>query len=263
MGSTPTPGIFNMRGLPINRKFFSSWNSEMSYVLGFVVADGCIGVKRIRKRDGVKQYYFNITSKDRLHLENIKKAMNSQQKIYCKGNGYSNSKDYYFIQNSYQEICKDLLNLGIYPRKTYNLNPIKVPIKYFPDFVRGFFDGDGSVYIYKVNRTSQIKVGFVSPNLSFIKDFNQQLCKSINITEKNIHKDLPKRKDQKLIKYSTCFYIDDCRKLFEFMYRNNPILYLPRKRQVFEKWKSIERRHYIKQNYPSKIGWRLNEKVLS
>lgn len=29
-----------------------------------------------------------------------------------------------------------------------------------------------------------------------------------------------------------------------------------------EKWKSVKRQHYIKQNYPSKIGWKLNQKVL-
>ena len=63
--------------------------------------------------------------------------------------------------------------------------------------------------------------------------------------------------------YSICFYIDDCEKLAGFMYRNNPTLCLFRKRQVFEKWKLIKRRHYIKQNYSSKIGWPLNQKVFA
>ena len=252
-----------MAKLPVNENFFKTWTPEMSYVLGFVVADGCVGVKRIRKKDGVKNYYFNITSKDRLHLEYIKKAMNAHQKIYSKRSSYTQRKDYYFIQIGHQEICKDLLRLGIYPRKTYNLNPIKVPDKYFSDFVRGFFDGDGTVYILKVNGTPQIKAEFVSSSLSFIKEFNTQLCKDLDIPEKAIHQELPRRKDQKLIRYSICFYIDDCERLNRFMYRDSPTLYLPRKRQIFEKWKSIERRHYIKKNYPSKIGWRLNEKALA
>jgi len=252
-----------MAKLPVNENFFKTWTPKMSYILGFVVADGCIGVKRIRKKDGVKNYYFNITSKDKFHLEYIKKAMNAQQKIYSKGNGHSDRKDYYFIQIGHQEICKDLLRLGIYPRKTYNLNPIKVSAKYFPDFVRGFFDGDGTVYTLKVNGTPQIKADFISSSLSFIKFFNTQLCKNLNISEKTIHRELLRREDQKLIRYSIYFYIDDCEKLANFMYGNNPKLYLPRKRQIFEKWKSIKRRHYIKKNYPSKIGWRLNEKALA
>ncbi len=64
-----------MLGLPVNKIFFTSWNSEMSYILGFIVADGCVGVKRVRKSDGGKQYFLDITSKDKPHLENIKKAM--------------------------------------------------------------------------------------------------------------------------------------------------------------------------------------------
>lgn len=233
-----------MRGLPINKNFFSSWNSEMSYILGFVVADGCVGVKRIRKKDGTKQYYFNITSKDKPHLENIKKVMTAQQKIYSKGSGSTNRKDYYFIQIGHQEICKDLLNLGVLPRKTYNLKLIEVPDEYFSDFVRGFFDGDGSVYIYKVNSVLQIKSGFGSSSLPFITDFNRQLCDRLDIFPKTIHQKKDKRR--KIPLYYVDFYIDDCEKLAEFMYGNNPSLYLPRKRQIFEKWKSIKRRHYIK-----------------
>jgi len=62
-----------MQGLPVNKNFFSSWSREMSYILGFITADGSIGIKRIRKRDGSKQYFLDITSKDKEHLGNIKK----------------------------------------------------------------------------------------------------------------------------------------------------------------------------------------------
>ena len=150
-------------------------------------------------------------------------------------------------------------------RKTnpYTLNPINVPNKYFSDFARGFFDGDGTVYIYKVNGTPQIKAGFVSPTLSFIKDFNQRLCKSLCTSNKSIHIDDNRKKNAKILCYSICFYIDDCEKLAKFMYQNKPSLYLPRKYKIFERWKSIKRRQYIKHNYPSKIGWQLNQRVIN
>ncbi len=149
------------------------------------------------------------------------------------------------------------------PRKTYNLNPIRVPDQYFPDFVRGFFDGDGTVYLYRVNDTPQIKAGFISSSLSFLDDFNQKLCEKLNIPQKNIHRDLPKNNNQKLIRYSINFYINDCEKFAELMYRNDPTLYLPRKRRIFEEWQSVKRRHYIKQNYPSRVGWHLNQGVFA
>jgi hypothetical protein len=75
------------------------------------------------------------------------------------------------------------------------------------------------------------------------------LCKKLNIPEKPIHKVV--RGNYPV--YVIDFYIDDCEKLYQFMYGHNPVLYLPRKRRGFERWKLIKRRHYIKQNYPSKL----------
>lgn len=186
--------------------------------------------------------------------------MKAKQKIGLKY-GNLDKKRCYRIQIGHQEICKDLLKLGIKPRKTYTQFIIKVPQKYFPDFVRGFFDGDGSAYIYKVNRVPQIKAKFMSTSLPFIAEFNRRLCKELKIPEKNIHREF--REKSKIPQYLIYFYIDDCEKLARFMYGNNSVLCLSRKRRVFEKWKSIKRRHYIKQNYPSKLGWHLNQKVFA
>lgn len=52
-----------MAELPINKNFFSFWNSKMSYVLGVITADGCVSVKRIRK-DGSKQFLLDVSCKD-------------------------------------------------------------------------------------------------------------------------------------------------------------------------------------------------------
>jgi len=235
----------------------------MSYVLGFIVADGCIGVKRLRK-DGTKQFCLSITSKDISLLKNIRKVMSAGQSIILKQSGTKKGACYH-LQIGYQEICNDLINLGIYPRKTYNLNPIKVPYKYFPDFVRGFFDGDGTVYIYKVNGVPQIKVGFISTSLSFLTELNKQLCRSLDIPIKSIHKTTDGRVEKGMTQFTTHFYIDDCKRLYKFMYKNASI-FLDRKYKIFKKWenmKSKNRRHYIKKNYPSKIGWQLNQKVLA
>jgi len=227
----------------------------MSYILGYIVADGCIHKRKERKNS----YVLNITSKDKKSLLKMGKYISPDCSLSIKYN--SQKMPCYQIYFCNREICEDLMNLRILPRKTYNLNPIKVPNKYFSDFVRGFFDGDGTVYIYNVNGVPQIKSGFVSSSLSFITEFNQNLCKNIETPLKTIHQ--VKEKRRKIPLYYFDFYIDDCEKLSQFMYKDNPTLYLPRKRQIFEKWKSIKRRHYIKQNYPSKIGWQLNQKVFA
>ncbi len=231
----------------------------MAYVLGFVVADGCIILNKNRKKN---PFTFNITSVDLEHLYKIKKVLGSEYKISDKSGSINNPA--YAIQIRNSVLANDLIKLGIFPRKTYNLNPINVPDKYFPDFVRGFFDGDGSVYTYKVNETPQIKVGFVSVSLSFITEFNKRLCEGLGIPLKSIHK-IADGRGKRMDRLSIDFYIDDCEKLYEFMYKNASI-FLDRKYRIFKKWENIKlknRRHYIKQNYPSKIGWYLNQKVLT
>lgn len=238
----------------IDSHFFKSWSPETSYVLGYITADGCIVVDKRRKKN---PFALNITSAEKDHLHRIRKALSSTHKISEKSGGYSDTA--YQLQFRNPVICEDLIKLGILPRKTYNLNPIKVPEKYFSDFVRGFFDGDGTVYIYKVNGTPQIKASFVNPSSIFTGDLNRRLCKNLNIPRKNIHQET-KRKS---ILYSFCFYIDDCEKLGRFMYRNNPSLYLPRKYKIFEKWKTIKRRKYIKHDYPSKVGWQINQNLIT
>ena len=199
------------------------------------------------------------TSADFKHLYKIKKVLNSEYKISKKSGSGGNIA--YQIQVRNSVLAKDLINLGIQPRKTYNLDVIKIPEKYFFDFARGFFDGDGTVYICKVNNTPQIKAGFISSSLPFIAGFNRQLCSVLKISTKSVHQTNDKRGG--IVQYNIYFYVDDCEKIYKFMYKNASI-FLDRKYRIFKKWenmKSENRRHYIKQNYPSKIGWQLNMKT--
>lgn len=241
----------------INCDIFKIWNGEMAYILGYIFADGCISFDKNRKKN---PYTLNITSIDKKHLYKIRKSLNSSHKVGKKTNGRNGIAFQLQIRNS--TLCEDLINLGIKPRKTYNTAAnINIPDKYFHDFTRGFFDGDGTVYIYRVNNVPQIKAGFLSTSPAFFEKFNLRLCKNLNITKKNIHLK-NKHNNSKLRIYDIHLYIGDCEKLAEFMYQNNPSLYLNRKYRIFEKWKSIKRRRYLKHDYPSKIGWQLNKNLV-
>lgn len=238
----------------VNQDFFQSWNSEMAYVLGYFTADGCLSISKERKKNPLT---FNITSVDFEHLEKMSEVMGSNYKIGRKPNG-SNKSFAFQIQIRNKKLGEDLMRLGLHSRKTYDLKPIGVPDEYFADFVRGFFDGDGSVYIYTVNHTPQIKIDFVCTSYDFLSDFNTKLCACLDIPTKSIHK---QNREGKMTKYSICLYIEDAEKFSKFIYNDNPKLFLSRKKEVFEKWNIIgkTRRRFRKQNYPSKIGWRLSE----
>ncbi|MBU3918893.1 hypothetical protein KKC63_03250 [Patescibacteria group bacterium] len=242
----------NISRKDIKEDFFKAWTPEMSYVLGYILADGCIIKRSGRKRS----YVLNLTSKDKDLLLQVRKVLCPDCSILKK---YSSSKTMcYQLQICSEVFYEDLIKLGIVPRKTYNLKGFRCPNKYFAHFVRGFFDGDGTVYVYKVNGTSQIKAGFTSGNFEFITEFNRNLCESLGISKKSIHL---QKKTGKMDNYNICFYIDDCEKLAKLMYSDNPSIFLDRKRKVFQNWEFTKRRGYQKKNYPSKIGWHLNKNI--
>lgn len=228
----------------------------MSYVFGYFIADGCISVGKNRKKN---PYTFNITSADEEHLYKIRDVLGSTHKISSK-NGHNKSSAFQ-IQIRSSILAHDLMSLGAHPRKTYNLQKIDVPEKYFWDFVRGFFDGDGSVYIYNVNGVPQIKSGFVCASITFIADLNEKICNQLKIPPKSIH--IRPAKNKYVAQYSIDYYIEDSEKLAACLYANKPALYLKRKKDIFDKWSDIKKtqRKFTKHNYPSKVGWHLNKNL--
>jgi len=52
------------------------------------------------------------------------------------------------LQFSKVQFYNWLISIGVTPAKTYTVGPIKIPDKFFRDFLRGHLDGDGSIYTY-------------------------------------------------------------------------------------------------------------------
>lgn len=122
----------------------------MAYVLGFFAADGCM----IKNNRGGHFIEFHIT--DRNLLFSIRRAMKSNHKISVRiGNPWH--KTGYRIQIGSKDIYYDLHALGFTSRKSLKLRLPKIPSKYFGDFVRGYFDGDGCIY-FKKHRVKDRKI---------------------------------------------------------------------------------------------------------
>lgn len=251
MGALPTKSA--------NHGFFKEWSREMGYVFGYFIADGCISIGKGRKKN---PYTFSITSKDEKHLFKIRDILKSTHKISLKNGKRTNQAHQIQIRSSV--MARDLIALGASERKTYNLSKIDVPKKYFWDFVRGFFDGDGSVYIYNVNGVPQIKSNFVCASKSFIENLNTRICFYLKIPAKSVHTRKPKD-NKDMIQYSIDYYVNDSEKLALCMYKNSPSIHMDRKKAVFDRWSEIKKstRKFTKRNYPSKVGWHLNQGVVS
>lgn len=212
----------------VNIHFFKKWSPEMAYVLGFFAADGYITQN---KRGG---NYWNIQITDRDILEKIKRCIESEHKISVRLST-GNESTLYRLQIGSKEMCDNLRERGMTERKTKSMAIPNVPEKYFADFVRGYFDGDGNIWMGRIHvqRKTQhtaLLLAFTSGSQSFLAILKTRL-ERYGIVGGSLFE--PKAGCSRL-QYAT----KNALKLHNFMYNrsvpNN--LYLERKREVFVKY---------------------------
>ena len=129
----------------VNHKYFDVLNPESAYFLGLLAADGNVDKTRTR-------ITLSICERDSEILDNIKSAISSTHPIKktmskCRGKQYPQM----VFRFSSPYMCKTLEQYGIVPRKSLHLKFPPIDRKIIPSFIRGYFDGDGSVTITKAN----------------------------------------------------------------------------------------------------------------
>jgi len=218
----------------LNQNFFKKWSREMAYVLGFFSADGSM-YKTKRDTCFIE---FQITDGDL--LKTIRSLLGSNHKISIRNRSNGTQKDIHRIQIGSKKIFDDLISLGLTQAKSKTLKMPAVPDKYFSDFVRGYFDGDGNVTIGNYFRKETNKKrklifsGFICGSSDFLKEMHKKLKKFSGVQGGTLyHHDGACR-----LYFST----KDSFALYNFMYshvRNK--LFLPRKRKKFESYFGVAR----------------------
>ncbi|NIO20686.1 MAG: hypothetical protein GTN76_08095, partial [Candidatus Aenigmarchaeota archaeon] len=74
-----------------------------------------------------------------------------------------------------EKIYDDLIGLGLTPRKSLTMKFPEVPPEYMRHFIRGCWDGDGSVFL---SADGSLGASFVSGSQDFIEGFIQELYKA-------------------------------------------------------------------------------------
>lgn len=160
---------FACRKYNLNEHYFDSIDSqEKAYFLGFLFADGCNYAKQNKISLGLK-------AEDKYMLEKFKDLISYNGPIHVK------RKDKYpafqlILGNKY--LCEQLNKLGCTPQKSLTLKfPDYLQDNMIPYFIRGYFDGDGSLSGCKNQKTIQV-IG-TTEFLSYIKNIldNKNVCK--------------------------------------------------------------------------------------
>jgi hypothetical protein len=208
-----------------NKDFFKTWTRDMAYILGFMYADG----NMVETKQG--GHYIAIYTADRQLLLAIAKSMQSKHKVAVKK---SSGGSVYRIQIGSSEWFRDLGRLGLFPNKTKRMQLPRVPAEYFGDFVRGYFDGDGNVWIGLVHKERKtalktIQVAFSSGSVEYLKSLHEAL-RGRGIVGGSLYTSKKKQFTR------LAFSVKDALKIYEIMYNCPHKLYLKRKKVVFEQF---------------------------
>ena len=223
----------------IDKDFFKEINTEeKAYILGFFCADGAISNK--------KTFSIRIGLKDVNLLLDIRRALKSNHaiSIIAVSHGFL-KKDgtpplACNLSITCPQIISDIKAHNIPVDKTHELTfPTGIPSNLIRHFIRGYFDGDGSVFLKENKRflkTKEYPEGYLWENLSigvsmvgtssFLESVAQYL-RPLTGQRGNV------REDKKKHCSSFLFSRNSCLNIYHYFY-DDATIWLERKKKVFE-----------------------------
>ncbi|MCX6717839.1 MAG: hypothetical protein NTU76_04165 [Candidatus Taylorbacteria bacterium] len=218
----------------VNEKFFDKWNPKMAYVLGYLYADGSM-----EDAFYIRGKYIKVTSIDKDRIVIIKKLLNSKHKIVKIPPDNYKRKIRFLLRIGSHKLYKRLVELGLYPNKSLTIKFPRIPSSVLNHFIRGYFDGDGCVYLERKIGisgeliTKRLLSVFTSGSKLFLSGLSMKLIKKIEENDIKIYKS--HRSYQ--LRYSTRSSMN----LFKFMYNNvQKGLYMQRKFDKFKEYFSLQ-----------------------
>ncbi len=213
----------------VNENYFNKIDSEeKAYWLGFLYADGVVNEDENLIR-------INLSYIDRNHLVKFKNSVASTHPIKTTTKK-TKEKTYkgVYIGFKTEKMVVDLVEKGCYQRKSKTLlfpTSEIVPNEFLRHFIRGYFDGDGSInFTYRKGTDKRMyKMSFVGTE-NMVKNLSYFLNLSAKIQEFPNHCVLQFGGNQQVMKVSKYLY-DDAN------------IYLDRKKKVIEELAIYNKKH--------------------
>jgi len=214
-----------------NEDFFNIWTEDSAYIVGFLSADGCVGDKNTLSID--------IHPKDISILEYMRNLISPESQIEIGHKGKSSR-----LRINSKSICNSLRQHGVIERKTgFETIPKTLPRELEHSFIRGYFDGDGWVYL----RRNAIECGLCCKSKTFLQSV---------VDLSGIPGRVRQRKKGESYYYQVDFYKTNCLALRDYMYHNDNFS-LKRKKDKFYSNFYIKSKHfwleedieYLQENY--------------
>ena len=209
----------------IDENYFTDINNEKkAYWLGFIMADGCVMIRN-------NAYTFRLAIKDEGHLEQLRKDIGFNGKIYMHK---TSSGEYPCIRIHNKWFIEKLIQKGVVPRKTWKLKfPDFIPESLMNHFIRGYFDGDGWIsYMAKLKNQKvlhRVDIGVVGRKV-FLKKMATILKVKCSLLTNSVRRE--KRNKDLWVFNKSCY---QAAKICMYLY-SDATIYLDRKYQKYEKF---------------------------
>jgi hypothetical protein len=150
----------------------------MAYVLGVVATDGCIQGADIDTRTGRrKAAVLSFTQRDRELLDKVLAIMNCDARVLFRpGHQYASTTagPVHYVSLASGTLVASLSQHGIGPRKSLEMTFPTVPTEFLRHFIRGCWDGDGSIF----RGRGLLIASFVSGSRAFIDGLVDELAQA-------------------------------------------------------------------------------------
>lgn len=191
----------NKQGYPRNEFYFNAIDTkEKAYWLGFLYADGCV-----HKNNNE----ISVNSIDEKHLKKFQLAIGAISHKICRveDKRFQDVKVIYSFSIKDKQLHDDLIKWGCAPNKSLILSAIpNIPRNFVSHFIRGYFDGNGSLHYLK--GTNNYRISFTSGSKLLLEDIEKELQVnlSLNNCKNTYHLQISGRKQiQRILNY---LYID-------------------------------------------------------
>lgn len=191
-----------------------------AWLLGFLAADGYLPDTKGAKN----RITLSLAKIDEDVLKLIKEELKYEGPI----NDYESSNGFPFVSLSFtsKTLREKIESYGIVNNKTFKLEHLpNLPEEYLLDFIRGYFDGDGS--IYAIEKEKKIGMNFTCASETFLQEIAQHLSKKFKVS-------IPKINSVQRVHtiYDIRYYKKDSIILGDKFY-NHDYLALPRKQKKY------------------------------
>ena len=163
----------NKQGYPRDEFYFNKIDTEeKAYWLGFLYADGCVHSNN---------YEISVNITDKEHIEKFKAAIKAfnHNITEIQDKRFQNAKTLYQFSIRDKQLHQDLIKWGCIPQKSLLINKIpNIPRDYVSHFLRGYFDGDGSLHYLR--GTNNYRISFVGTK-DFLNDIQKELQTNVSL----------------------------------------------------------------------------------